>query len=74
MAFIRFINSPAGRIVRVVAGLALIAIGIVRGGGWLALAAIGLVPLAAGAFDLCILGPLFKLPFLGSKLRQRIAG
>jgi len=59
--------------VRVVAGLALIAIGIVRDGGWLALIAIGLVPLAAGAFDLCILRPPLKLPFLGPKLRQRMA-
>jgi len=73
MAFIRFINSRAGRVVRVVAGVALITIGIVRGDGWLALAAIGLVHLGAGAFDLCIFGPLFELPFLGPKLRRRIA-
>ena len=35
------------------AGIALIATGLALGGGWLALAAFGLLPLATGVLDLC---------------------
>ena len=73
-AFFRFIANSTGRIVRVVAGLLLIAIGIfwVHGaGGWI-LAIVGLVPLLAGAFDKCVFAPLFKLPFDGSQLREKV--
>ena len=70
MAFLKFIGSQPGRIVRIAAGLGFIAIGISAGGGWLALALVGLLPLAAGVFDLCVLGPPFHLPFQGSKFRQ----
>lgn len=70
MAFLNFLGSQPGRIVRIAAGLVFIAIGILAGGGWLALTLVGLLPLAAGVFDLCVLGPLFHLPFLGPKFRQ----
>jgi len=69
MVFIDFLGSQPGRVVRVVAGGALIATGILLGGGWLTLSVVGLVPLAAGAFDFCLLGPIFRLPFVGSKFR-----
>ncbi len=54
--FARFVNSPAGRIVRIVVGLALIAWGfsLRAGAGGIVLMIVGLVPLIAGAFDLCI--------------------
>ncbi len=58
---------------RIVVGLALIAAGVLTGGWWLALAALGLLPLAAGAFDFCVLGPLFRLPFVGPRFRQAMA-
>lgn len=73
MAFLKFVGSQAGRGARVVAGLALIATGIALGGGWLALAVVGLLPLAAGIFDVCILGPLFRLPFVGRRFREATA-
>ena len=73
MAFIRFMNSGAGRWLRIVAGAALIAVGLLLRGGWLALAVIGLAPLAAGVFDFCIFAPLFRLPFLGRHMRA-VAG
>jgi len=72
MAILNFLGSHPGRIVRIVAGLALIAAGILAGGGWLALVLVGLLPLAAGVFDFCVLGPLFSLPFVGPKFRQAI--
>jgi hypothetical protein len=72
MAFIGFMASPAGRIARIVAGIVLIVVGLVAGGGWIALSVVGLVPLAAGAFDVCLLAPLFRLPFVGSRIRDRV--
>jgi len=73
MAILDFLGSQPGRIVRIVAGLALIAAGVLAGGWWLALAAVGLLPLAAGVFDFCVLGPLFRLPFFGPRFRQAMA-
>jgi hypothetical protein len=75
-AFFRLIASPTGRIVRIVAGLALILIGLLAiggTGGWI-LAIVGLVPLAAGIFDWCVFAPLFGLPFVGPRLRQALQG
>ena len=73
-AIFRFLASSAGRLVRAVAGLILIVVGIaVVGGtvGWI-LAVVGLVPLAAGVFDRCVFAPLFGLPFAGPSLRQTL--
>lgn len=73
-ALFRFLASPAGRVVRVVAGIVLIAVGLflVQGvGGWI-LAIIGLVPLGAGLFDRCVFAPLFGLPFVGPNLRRAV--
>ena len=69
MVVLRFIGSTPGRVVRVVAGSGLIVGGVVAGGWWLALAAVGLLPLTAGLFDVCVLGPLFRLPFGGRAFR-----
>jgi glucose dehydrogenase len=73
-AVFQFLASPAGRVIRAVAGLVLIVVGIalVKGtGGWI-LAIVGLVPLAAGLFDRCVFAPLFGLPFVGPSLRQML--
>ena len=60
--FARFVNSPAGRITRIVAGIGLIGWGYTQlaTGMGLALIIVGLVPLVAGAFDLCLISALFK--------------
>ncbi len=73
MGFARFMAGPVGRGLRVVVGLALIVIGIAMGSGagWV-LAIVGLVPLIAGAANLCLFAPLFKAPFKGADvLRSR---
>ena len=73
-AVFRFLGSMTGRIVRAVAGIILIVIGLllVKGtGGWI-LAIVGLLPLAAGVFDRCLFAPLFGLPFVGSALRKAV--
>jgi hypothetical protein len=72
--FFRFLASLTGRVVRAVAGLVLIALGVwlVRGaGGWI-LIVVGLVPLLAGVFDRCVFAPLFRLPFVGARLRRAV--
>jgi hypothetical protein len=71
-----FLASPAGRVTRIIAGLALILIGLLALGGtwgWI-LAIVGLVPLLAGLFDRCVFAPLFGLPFVGERLRQALQG
>ena len=74
-AFFRFIAGPAGRLIRIIAGVALIVIGlwlVQDVVGWI-LAIIGLVPLLAGLFDRCVFAPLLGLPFDGPRLRSRLS-
>lgn len=67
MAFAQFMAGPIGRGVRVVAGIALVLIGllIVEGTGGLILAAIGVVVFLAGALNFCLIAPLIGAPFSG---------
>lgn len=69
--FVKFMASPAGRITRVVAGLALIAWGIwgLTGAAGVIVAVVGAVPLLAGLFDFCVFAPLFGAPLSGPKIR-----
>jgi len=69
--FIKFMASTSGRIVRVVAGIALVAWGILGLGGTLGIivAVVGAVPLLAGLFDFCVFAPLFSCPLSGPKIR-----
>ena len=71
MGFAKFMASPAGRIIRVVAGIILILVGLllVHGTGGIILAVVGLVPLVAGVADFCIFAPLFGGAFKGSAAR-----
>jgi hypothetical protein len=66
-----FLASGTGRIVRAVAGLILIAVGLFvsNGTAGIVLMVVGLIPLLAGIFDVCVFAPLFSLPFGGAKLR-----
>jgi hypothetical protein len=69
--FVKFMASPAGRIIRVVAGIVLVAWGllVIHGVGGIIVAVVGLVPLLAGLFDFCVFAPLFGAPMSGSKIR-----
>ncbi len=66
MSFARFMATPTGRGIRVVAGLVMIVAGLVIGsaGGYL-LAVVGVVPLLAGALNVCMIAPVLKAPFSG---------
>jgi hypothetical protein len=58
-------SSRAGRLLRVVAGIALVVVSLELGGGWLTLSVIGLIPLFAGALNVCLLAPLLSQPLRG---------
>jgi Protein of unknown function (DUF2892) len=72
MAFAKFMASTAGRLLRIVAGLALIGAGVLLVGDTtgLVLAVVGLVPLLAGIADVCLFAPLFGAPFVGRRIRE----
>jgi hypothetical protein len=68
MSFVTLMNSPGGRLARILAGLAFIVIGlaVIGGTGGLILAVVGLVPLGAGLGDVCLFGPLFGTDLRGT--------
>ncbi len=69
--FVAFMASTAGRITRVVAGIALIVWGLLGLGGTpgVIVAIVGALPLVAGLFDFCVFSPLFGGPLSGPKIR-----
>jgi hypothetical protein len=70
--FAQFVNSPAGRLARLVAGAGLIGWGYTqRGTGTgLVFIAAGFVPLAAGAFNLCFISALLGGPISGERIAK----
>jgi hypothetical protein len=69
LALARFFASGLGRGLRIVAGLVLAVVGIAAGGWWLLLAALGVVFVAVGALNICLLAPLFGGPLVGRRAR-----
>ena len=69
--FCTFMASTTGRIIRIVAGIALVALGllVLKGTAGIVVAVVGLVQLAAGIFDFCVFAPLFGCPLSGPKIR-----
>ncbi len=72
MRFVHFMASPTGRVIRVIAGVFLMYLGL----GWLGgpagsvLAIVGLIPFFAGVFDVCLFAPLWHLPLSGHRIRS----
>lgn len=70
-SFAYFMASSVGRGIRIIAGLAIIA------WGWTmrpetsgtVLMIVGLVPLAAGVFNVCLIAPIIGAPFSGARAR-----
>lgn len=71
--FVKFMASTTGRLVRIIAGIALVLIGLfgIRGTGGIVVAVVGVLPLVAGLFDFCVFAPLFGAPLSGPKIRGR---
>lgn len=68
--FAQFMSGSIGRIARIVVGLALIGWGYTRSSetGGIVVMVIGLVPLAAGVFNMCFIGPLLGGPLRGADI------
>ena len=62
MVVVEFMSGKVGRAVRALVGAALVVVGFVLGGGWLVLSVVGLVPLLAGVFGVCLIAPLVHRP------------
>lgn len=71
--FARFINSPSGRVLRIVAGVGLIAWGysLLGSAMGVVLIVVGCAPLAAGIFNLCLISALLGGPISGRQLSSR---
>lgn len=62
MSLVKFMSSGSGRVLRGVAGIALVVVGVALRGGWLTLSVIGLIPLLAASANVCLLAPLTGQP------------
>jgi hypothetical protein len=72
MGVIGFLGSTAGRWTRSLIGVVLLVLAVVVGGGWAwVLGVLGVVFVAVGLFDICLLAPLFRLPLKGRDIRAR---
>jgi hypothetical protein len=67
MGFAKFMASGIGRGVRILAGIVLIAVGllVVKDTAGLIVAVIGVVPILAGVFNVCLIAPIIGAPFSG---------
>lgn len=68
MAFAEWMATPLGRGLRVAVGALLIYVGltVVQGVAGTLLAALGVVPIAAGLLNVCPIGPLIGAPLKGA--------
>ncbi len=66
-SFVTFMQSMTGRVLRIIVGIALIALGLllVQGVWGIVLAVIGLIPLLAGIGGVCLVAPLFGFTLKG---------
>jgi hypothetical protein len=70
--FARLVNSLAGRLARIVAGIGLIAWGYMQrdSSSGLVWMGVGLIPLAAGVFNLCLISALLGGPISGARMSK----
>jgi uncharacterized membrane protein len=69
MGFSKFMASAVGRGLRAAVGVVLIIVSAVVGGGWWALAGIGLVLILVGVFDVRLLGPMLSQRLNSKRVR-----
>lgn len=75
MEFVSFMTGTTGRMLRVVVGLILMAVGllVVKGTLGTVMAVIALIPIAAGTLDFCMVGAVLGYPFRGAAARAQLA-
>jgi hypothetical protein len=68
-----FLNSPAGRVFRLVAGIGFVVVGALYRDHVLGLLSIlwGLLAMSAGGFDVCYISVVLGGPFSGAKIREK---
>ena len=74
MALAKFMASPTGRILRIVVGIGLIFVGlfmVVDQVVSIVLAAVGVVFVLVGVFNVCLLAPFIGAPFSGREALKR---
>lgn len=74
MALAKFMASPTGRILRIVAGIGLIFVGlfmVVDQVVSIILAAVGVVFVLVGVFNVCLIAPIIGAPFSGREALKR---
>jgi hypothetical protein len=71
--FSRFLNSPAGRVFRIAAGIVFLVVGYLYRGHALGVVSMvwGVLPLSAGALDICYISALLGGPLSGAKIRSK---
>ena len=71
--FSRFLNSPAGRIFRIAAGTGFLVVGYLYKDHLLGVLSIvwSILPLSAGAFDICYFSAALGGPLSGKKIRDK---
>jgi len=71
--FSRFINSRAGRVFRLVVGIAFLAVGYAYRHHTLGIVfmVFSILPISAGAFDLCYVSAVLGGPLSGKKIRSK---
>jgi hypothetical protein len=72
-AFVKYMATMNGRIIRIVVGVVLLLLGFFGTGnidvlGYI-LMVLGVVFVAVGAFDVCLIAPLIGMPIQGKKIR-----
>lgn len=75
MAFLTFMSSPAGRLLRGVVGGVIFLLGILMASAnplMIIAIALGYIVMAAGVLDFCIFAPLAGKPFMSKKLREAL--
>jgi len=73
MKFAKWMATPFGRILRIVLGAVVVWIGLGPVGGtagWI-IAAVGVLPMLAGLYNVCLIAPLLRVPFRGRDLEGR---
>jgi hypothetical protein len=70
--FSRFINSSAGRVFRLAVGTGFLVVGYLYRDNTLGVIAMvfSVIPLSAGAFDLCYVSAVLGGPLSGAKIRE----
>ena len=70
--FSHFINSPAGRVFRIIAGLVFLSLGLVFRDHLLGIVSLvwSVFPLSAGVFDICYISAALGGPISGKQIRS----